>query len=145
VWKWFRILKYFHGYFSSTALTALSVVFWVMKTTDAFYFFLVGLGMFFSPAYWPDSFSAAPNGANTSELWLILMGTAQMLLGAWLMGLNVVPRLMHTIAEWEPVPLNFEMVDVGWVLPESFYVALEDADEVSVGLNLQRQLRLGYA
>ena len=127
------------------ALAALTVVFWVMKTTDAFYFFLVGLAMFFSPAYWPDSFVVLTNGANTSELWLLLMGAAQMTLGAWLMGLNLVPRLMQYVSEWEPVPLNFEMVDVGWVLPESFYLGLEDADEVSVGLNLQRQLRLGYA
>lgn len=127
------------------ALVTLSVVFGVMKTTDAFCFFLVGLAMYFSPACWPDSFVAITNGANTSELWLIVMGAAQMTLGAWLMGLNVVPRLMQYVSEWEPVPLNFEMVEVGCVLPESFYLGLEDADEVSVGLNLQRQLRLGYA
>lgn len=116
-----------------------------MKTTQALNFFLVGLGMCFSPAFWPDYFSGNSDGNNTSELWLLIMGMTQMTLGSWMMGLNEVPRLLHSLAEWEPVTLNFELPDVSWVLPESFYAGLNEDDDVNVALNLQQQLRMRAA
>ena len=127
------------------AQTGNGFVWEIMKTTQALNFFLVGLGMCFSPAFWPDYFSGNANGDNTSELWVLSMGMTQMAMGAWLMGLNEVPRLMHAMAEWEPVTLNFELPDVGWALPESFYAGLQDDDDVSTALSLQQQLRMRAA
>lgn len=145
-WSWFHQNFFFEENFPQTAPMGTKLVCPFMKTTDAFVFFLIGLGMCFGPAVCPDLFSGEINGGGTgSELWLMLMGGIQMLLGAWAMGLNAVPRLMRQIAEWEPVPLNFELVDLGSVLSESFYDGLAEADEVGVALNLQRQLRMGFA
>lgn len=121
------------------------LVFSIMKTTDAFIFFLIGLAMCFGPAVWPGLFSGEINRGACSEVWLTLMGVAQMLMGMWAMGLNAVPRVMQYLAEWEPVPLKFELVDIGSVLSESFYMGLDEADEESVAISLQRQLRMGYA
>ena len=117
----------------------------LMKTTHAVNFFLVGLAMCFSPAYWPQQFSVGVDGQANSELWLLVMGVAQMAMGAWTVGLNIVPRLAHVLADWEPISINFELPDVSWALPESFYAALGDEDEISLAISLQQQLRLGRA
>jgi len=116
-----------------------------MKTTHALNFFLVGLSMCFSPACWPGYFVGAENGGNASELWLLIMGATQMVMGAWTMGLNLVPRLLHYLSHWEPVLLDFTLPDVGWVPPDSFYAGLNEQDDISVALSLQQQLRLGQA
>ena len=116
-----------------------------MKTTHALGFFLVGLFMYFSPALWPHHFTCDTSGANTSEWWLLVMGMMQMIIGTWSVGSNEVPRLMQYVARWEPVALDLELTDVGWVLSESFYVGLKEIDEISVALNLQRQLRVASA
>ena len=114
-----------------------------MKTTHALNFFLVGLSMCISPACWPEYFVGAENGINTSELWLLVMGITQMLMGAWTIGLNEVSRLLNFLVHWEPVLLDFALPDVSWALPESFYAGLADDEDVSVALSLQQQLRLG--
>lgn len=116
-----------------------------MKTTHAFNFFFIGAVMCFSPAYWPEFFINEVNGNDTSELWVLIMGMTQMAMGAWTMGLNEVPRLLHSLANWEPVPLDFALPDVSWVLPDSFYAGLNEDDAVSVALSLQQQLRLRNA
>lgn len=120
-------------------------VFAPMKTTHALNFFLIGLSMCFSPAYWPELFSRSAVGNDSSELWLLIMGMTQMAMGAWTMGLNLVPRLLHIIAEWEPVTLDFSLPDVTWALPESFYTGLQDDEDIHTALRLQQQLRLGRA
>lgn len=127
------------------AQTENGFVWEIMKTTQALNFFLVGLGMCFSPALWPDYFSGVSDGNNTRELWLLIMGMTQMAMGAWMMGLNEVPRVLHAVTEWEPVPLNFALPDVGWVLPDSFYASLQNDDDVSTALALQQQLRMRAA
>jgi len=116
-----------------------------MKTTHALNFFLVGISMCFGPAYWPDFFAAAANGNDASELWLQTMGITQMAMGVWAMVLNLVPRLVHFLIEWEPVSMVFAPPDVGWALPDSFYAGLQDDEDVGVALSLQQQLRLGHA
>ena len=123
----------------------MGVVLGLMKTTHALNFFLIGLVMCFSPAFWPDYFSGEASRGNASELWVLLMGTTQIALGAWTMCLNEVPRLMRYLAEWEPLTLVFELPDVGWALPESFYAGLNEYDDVRVALSLQQQLRTGLA
>lgn len=117
----------------------------LMKTTHALNFFLIGLTMCFSPAYWPAFFINESTGDNTNELWMLTMGLAQMILGAWTIGINVVPRLLYSLGQWDPLAMNFALPDVGWVMPESFYAALQDEDDVSVALSLQQQLQLGRA
>lgn len=53
-----------------------------MTTLNAFGFFLLGLGMTFLPALAPGFFVAqATDGSNTSELWLVAMGTLQVMMG----------------------------------------------------------------
>jgi hypothetical protein len=121
------------------------VVFGTMKTTDAFNFFLVGLAMCLGPACWPGYFAGAADGGGCGELWLVFMGTMQIILGAWAMGLRLVPQLIRSISEWEPVLLDFELVDIGSVLSESFYRGLDEGDELKVALSLQQQLRQAYA
>ncbi|GEM_PF-1084621 len=117
----------------------------LMKTAHALNFFLVGLAMCFSPAYWPEYFINHPNGSGTSDLWLLTMGVTQMTMGAWTMGLNLVPRLTHFLAEWEPITINYEVPDVSWSLPESFYAGLVDEDEINLAHRRQQQLRIGPA
>ena len=104
----------------------------VMKTTHAINFFLIGFTMCFSPAYWPEYFSGDAMRGNASELWMLLMGAAQMGLGAGSAAVNVVPRLIHYLADWEPLTLNFVLADVGWALPESFYSGLNEVEEAGV-------------
>lgn len=116
-----------------------------MKTTHALNFFLIGLFMCFGPGYWPDFFASGTNGNDASELWLRIMGITQMTMGAWTIGVNEVPRLVHALAQWEPVTLDFALPDVKWALPESFYTGLQDDDDVNVALRLQQQLRLRAA
>jgi heme A synthase len=116
-----------------------------MKTTHALNFFLVGLAMCFGPALWPQEFFDSASRVDASAWWLICMGAVQALLGAWVLGLNGVPRLFQLLAEWEPVKLDFTLPDVGWVLPESFYAGMVDDEEVSIALTLQQQLRLSRA
>ncbi len=96
--------------------------------------------MSFCPAFWPNYISV---NEGCSELWLLVMGVTQMVLGAWTMGFNEVPRLLHALAAWEPVKLDFELADVRWVLPESFYAGLNDDEDLRVALILQQQLRFG--
>ena len=116
-----------------------------MKITHAINFFLVGFAMCFSPAYWPNHFAEGGSGNENSELWLMMMGAAQMAMGAWTMGLNVVPRLTHFLAEWEPITLKFDLPDVSWALPDSFYSGLNEDDDISLARTLQQQLRLSQA
>jgi hypothetical protein len=116
-----------------------------MKTTHAFNFFIIGMAMCFSPAFWPEFFSGEVNANDTSEVWMLIMGVIQMSMGAWTMGLNEVPRWLHSLSHWEPVPLDFSLPDVSWVLPDSFYAGLNEDDDVRVALALQQQLRLGQA
>lgn len=114
-----------------------------MKTTQALNFFLVGLGMCFGPALWPQAF--ARGIVDTSALWLLVMGTMQAFFGAFMAGVNEVPRLKRWLAEWEPFSLNLKLGDVNWGLPEAFYNRLAAEEEIDVALGLQRQLRLGQA
>lgn len=114
-----------------------------MKTTHAFNFFFIGAVMCFSPAFWPEFFINEVNGNHSSELWVLIMGVTQMALGAWTMGLNEVPRLLHSLANWEPVRLDFALPDVSWVLTDSFYAGLNEDDAVNVALRIQQQLRMG--
>jgi hypothetical protein len=116
-----------------------------MKTMHALNFLLIGLVMCFSPALWPEYFSGDAIRGDASALWMLVMGVTQLALGTWTMGRNEVPRLMLYLAEWEPLTFVFELPDVGWALPESFYATLNDDDYVSVALSLQQQLRLGNA
>ena len=114
-----------------------------MKTSHALNFFLVGLAMCFSPAFWPHRFIDNSGAGGTSELWLLLMGVAQMVMGVWTMSLNLIPQLTHFLAEWEPITINFDLPDVSWALPESFYAGLADDDDVNLALSIQQQLRMG--
>jgi len=101
--------------------------------------------MFFSPAVWPEFFWCDASGSNTSELWLIVNGMVQILMGACTMAVNAVPALARVVAAWEPVMFEFETADLRWALPESFFADLEAADEVSIALRLQQQLMAGHA
>ena len=116
-----------------------------MKTIDALNFFLVGLVMFFCPAYWPEEFCATASSESSSELWLLVMGAVQLSVGAWSMAVNIVPRAIRHLAEWEPVMFEFKLMDAGWFIPESLFVGLEEGEEVAVALSLPPQLRLAYA
>lgn len=115
-----------------------------MKTTHALNFFLIGLAMSFSPAYWPEQFAADAGGGETSTIWLLTMGAIQMTLGAVVLSLNGVPRMIQFLSEWEPISLRFELPDVGSALTDSFYARLNDDEEINLALSLQQQLRLGY-
>ncbi len=104
-------------------------------------FFSVGLFMYFSPAFWPEQFVCNLSCSNTSEWWLLVMGMIQMAMGAWVAGINEVPRLGRYLANLEPVAFDFKLSDAGSTLSESFYAGLKEVDEISLALSLQRQLR----
>ena len=74
-----------------------------------------------------------------------MMGATQMVMGTCAMVINSVPRLALVLAEWEPIALKFELPDVSWALPESFYAGLGDEDEIGLAMSLQQQLRLRNA
>lgn len=116
-------------------------VFGSMKTTQAINFFVVGLGMCFGPAFWPQAF--ARGLVDASALWLLLVGAMQVLLGAVVLGCNEVPRMVRWLRDWEPVKFDFAPADVRWVLSEAFYSGMQAEEEITVAFTLQKQLRLG--
>ncbi len=70
-----------------------------MTTLNALGFFLLGIAMLFLPMIEPGYFVAnAPDGSNTSALWLGVMGLLQGLMGTFFIfrneGVPLVVRLM---------------------------------------------------
>lgn len=98
-----------------------------MTTNNALVFVLLGLGMFFAPAELPQLFPAnAGDGSSTSGLWLGVMGVGQMLLGLTIAMHNEIIRLRAAIEEWDSLERTFDLAEVRWAMPASFYAVAVD-------------------
>ncbi len=106
-----------------------------MTTSHAFGFVFLGLGMIFTPAYWPESFVAnAMDGSCTSALWLESMGFVNFLLGMITALRNELTRLAGAVDALELHGWQvFDQSEVQWIMPASFYeleLAQLEAQEV---------------
>ena len=94
-----------------------------MTTSHAFGFAVLGVGMIFAPACWPESFMPnAMDGSCTSALWLEVMGAVHFLIGL-LTGLqNELTRLAAAFEEMDlPASRMFDLPELRWTMPASLY------------------------
>lgn len=94
-----------------------------MTTSHAFGFALLGLGMMFAPAYYPESFVAsAMDGSSTSALWLEVMGVLNFLIGSFTALRNELTRLYVAFEEMDLFGWRmFDLSEVRWTMPASLY------------------------
>ncbi|MEJ1972588.1 MAG: hypothetical protein WDM96_09055 [Lacunisphaera sp.] len=98
-----------------------------MTTNNAIGFILVGLGMIFAPAEWPQFFPTnAGDGSCTSGLWLGVMGSLNFLIGLAAAAHNETIRLRTFIETWEPLGQGFDLAEVRWAMPASLYAVTID-------------------
>ena len=94
-----------------------------MTTSHAFGFSLLGMGMIFAPAYWPESFVAnAMDGSCTSALWLETMGVMNFLIGSVTVLRNELARLYLAVESMDLQGWQmFDLPEVRWSMPASLF------------------------
>lgn len=102
----------------------------------------MGLGMIATPAFQPEYFG---HHQTDSGIWLVFMG-ALLALGSTVLLLNEgisQGRRIFAVGS-DSLDLDLALADFRRaVLAPSFYVLLEEHDEVTLGWRLQQQLREG--